>query len=110
MIPEDPIGWVKEIRRRMGLTQEEFGARLGTNRETVAKWETGATKPGWNSVHGLLKLQRTVTAAEPAPEPRPPLEQQLLENFALLSAEAQINLLVEVVKAAALSRAALPRA
>jgi DNA-binding transcriptional regulator YiaG len=36
-----PAG-LKRIRRELGLTQEELAARLGVQRETVARWETGA--------------------------------------------------------------------
>lgn len=32
---------LKRIRRELGLTQEELAARLGVQRETVGRWETG---------------------------------------------------------------------
>ncbi len=36
---------IKEIRRRAGLTQEEFGKRLGIKRNTVATYEIGRNQP-----------------------------------------------------------------
>ncbi|MGE0823231.1 MAG: helix-turn-helix domain-containing protein [Candidatus Binatia bacterium] len=32
---------LKELRIRLGLTQEELGQRLGVARVTVARWELG---------------------------------------------------------------------
>lgn len=36
---------IKEIRNRLGLTQEKFAARLGVTFPTVNRWENGRTKP-----------------------------------------------------------------
>lgn len=36
---------LRERRRLDGLTQEEAAAKLGVSQQTVAKWETGATRP-----------------------------------------------------------------
>lgn len=32
---------IKELRKALGLTQAEFGARIGMNNTTVAGWESG---------------------------------------------------------------------
>jgi transcriptional regulator with XRE-family HTH domain len=45
-------------RRRAGLTQQELGGRLGTSQVTVARWESGATEPKFQTV------QEVVTACE----------------------------------------------
>lgn len=37
---------VKEVRKEMGLTQEEFGKRLGVSRSTIRDVERGANKGG----------------------------------------------------------------
>ncbi len=37
-------------RRRAGLTQQELGGRLGTSQVTVARWESGATEPKFQTV------------------------------------------------------------
>uniref|UniRef100_A0A6H1Z9L7 Putative DNA binding, helix-turn-helix domain containing protein n=1 Tax=viral metagenome TaxID=1070528 RepID=A0A6H1Z9L7_9ZZZZ len=36
---------IKEIRKRMGLTQEEFAQTLGMTISSVARWENGGHKP-----------------------------------------------------------------
>ena len=36
---------IREIRRRLGLTQEKFAARLGVTFPTVNRWENGKAKP-----------------------------------------------------------------
>lgn len=36
---------IKEIRENEGLTQEEFGKRIGAARNTIANYETGNRKP-----------------------------------------------------------------
>lgn len=40
---------IKEIRENAGLTQEEFGKKIGSARNTIANYETGNRKPS-NSV------------------------------------------------------------
>lgn len=37
---------IKDLRTRLGLTQEEFGKKLDTPQATVSKWETGKQEPG----------------------------------------------------------------
>jgi type I restriction enzyme M protein len=36
---------IAAMRKALGLTQEQLAEMLGTHRETVARWETGASKP-----------------------------------------------------------------
>jgi len=36
---------IKEIRQRLGLTQEKLAQRLGVSCYTVRRWETGKFKP-----------------------------------------------------------------
>lgn len=36
---------IKEIRENAGLTQEEFGKRIGSARNTIANYETGNRTP-----------------------------------------------------------------
>lgn len=38
-------GLVREVRQRLGLTQEQFASRLGVTFPTVNRWERGRTKP-----------------------------------------------------------------
>ena len=36
---------VRELRDRLGLTQEKFAARLGVTFPTINRWENGKAKP-----------------------------------------------------------------
>jgi putative transcriptional regulator len=37
--------FVRELRKRTGLTQEKFAAKLGVTFPTINRWENGRTKP-----------------------------------------------------------------
>ena len=45
---------VREIRERLGLTQEKFAARLGVTFPTINRWENGKAKP---SPLALLRIK-----------------------------------------------------
>lgn len=36
---------VKELRRRLGMTQRQMARRLGVRQQTVSEWETGLYAP-----------------------------------------------------------------
>ena len=36
---------IKELRARLGLTQEKFAARLGVSFPTINRWENGRSAP-----------------------------------------------------------------
>jgi len=49
---------VRELRKRTGLTQEKFAARLGVTFPTINRWENGRTKPSplaLRQIEGLLR-------------------------------------------------------
>lgn len=48
----DRTALIKELRARLGLTQEKFAARLGVSFPTINRWENG------RSVPSPLALQR----------------------------------------------------
>jgi len=51
--------WMRDARRRLGLTQQELADRVGKKRDNIAKYETGASNaPGEVviAVEKLLKL------------------------------------------------------
>ena len=37
--------FIRELRKRTGLTQEKFAAKLGVTFPTINRWENGRTKP-----------------------------------------------------------------
>jgi len=43
--PEDFSGQVREVRRQLGLSQEELAHALGVSFATINRWENGKTKP-----------------------------------------------------------------
>ena len=53
----DDIGdRVKEIRKRLGLTQAELGKHAGgLSKSAVHQWENGGTKPAWDALTALRK-------------------------------------------------------
>lgn len=49
---------VRETRQRLGLTQEEFAAKLGVSYQSVNRWENGRTKPlpiALKLIEGMLR-------------------------------------------------------
>ena len=48
----DRTALIRELRARLGLTQEKFAARLGVSFPTINRWENG------RSVPSPLALQR----------------------------------------------------
>ena len=49
---------VREIRRRLGLTQEKFAARLGVTFPTVNRWENGKARPSPLALQQISDLLR----------------------------------------------------
>lgn len=52
MTPEE----IRQLRRRMGWTQQELATKLHVAQGTVADWERGANKPGRRSERDLRRL------------------------------------------------------
>ena len=48
---------IGQIRARLDLTQKEFAGRIGVDRVSVSRWETGERAPG----EPTLRLARTLT-------------------------------------------------
>lgn len=44
---------VRELRKRLRLTQEKFAARLGVTFPTINRWENGRVKPSPMAVEHL---------------------------------------------------------
>lgn len=43
--PADIPRLIRELRKRTGLTQEKFAAKLGVTFPTINRWENGRAKP-----------------------------------------------------------------
>jgi DNA-binding transcriptional regulator YiaG len=48
---------IRSIRRKLGLTQAELGAILNYETNTVAKWESGNSKPSSRAVAAIATLR-----------------------------------------------------
>lgn len=58
---------IREARLRAGLTQAELAKALGTHQPVVARWETGRTRPDFDTVRNAIRacgLELGVTIAE----------------------------------------------
>ncbi|HIU70230.1 MAG TPA: helix-turn-helix transcriptional regulator [Candidatus Enterosoma merdigallinarum] len=47
---------IKELRKKMLVSQQELGELLGTSRVTVARWETGVYSPSYPMKRKLRDL------------------------------------------------------
>lgn len=47
---------IKEIRKRLNLSQEEFAKKLGVSFTSVNRWENGQTKPSKLARRQILNL------------------------------------------------------
>ena len=54
----NPASLVHELRKRTGLTQERFAARLGVTCPTINRWENGHVKPSPLALKQLEALVR----------------------------------------------------
>lgn len=45
------------VRKKLGITQEEFAKKLGVSVSVVQKWDTGARSPGKYSIEKIKQLQ-----------------------------------------------------
>jgi len=50
-------GFIVSLREAMGLTQEQFGGRLGVTKMTVSRWERGTMRPSASMAAAIRNLQ-----------------------------------------------------
>ena len=56
--PNDISQLIRELRKRTGLTQEKFAARLGVTFPTINRWENGRAKPSPLAMQKIEELLR----------------------------------------------------
>jgi len=67
---------ISHHRKRLGLSQEALGERLGVSRQAVSKWETDAATPDMENLLALARIfqisvaELTETPTETAADPR----------------------------------------
>ncbi len=50
---------IKELRTKLGLTQEELAAKAGVRRETIVFLEQGKYNPSLKLAHAVAKILKT---------------------------------------------------
>lgn len=50
-------GFIVSLRQAMGLTQEQFGRKLGVSKMTVSRWECGRMRPSHSTTAAIRNLQ-----------------------------------------------------
>ncbi len=58
MNQQDTSKMVREVRTALGLTQEQFAAKIGVTVTTVNRWENDRGKPYPLAMRQLEKLQK----------------------------------------------------
>ena len=52
----DTAALIRDIRERLGLTQEKFAAKLGVTLPTINRWENGRAEPSPMAIQNLREL------------------------------------------------------
>ena len=60
MTKKDIAKTVRELRKALGLTQEQFAAKVGVSFSTVNRWENGKGKPSPLAMKQIEKLQNEI--------------------------------------------------
>jgi transcriptional regulator with XRE-family HTH domain len=47
---------LRQLRKELGLTQEELGSKIGQKRSNISKYENGFLEPGIDTLKKLAKL------------------------------------------------------
>ncbi len=68
MAEETFAAWVRELRKRLGLSQELLGRRVGVSQTTVGRWESGEAPPPRATQKRLMALAEEAGLGSP-PEP-----------------------------------------
>jgi transcriptional regulator with XRE-family HTH domain len=86
--------FIREARRRAGLSQQDLGQRAGIHQPAIARWESGRAEPSLATVDRLVRacgLELRLMLS-PAPE-----EGTFATNLAL-SPEERLDQLVRTVR------------
>lgn len=58
MVEKDIPNMIRELRLALGMTQEQFAAKVGVTFSTVNRWENGKGKPSPLAMKVIAKLKR----------------------------------------------------
>jgi transcriptional regulator with XRE-family HTH domain len=59
---------IREARKRAGLTQAGLAARLGSHQSVVARWESGRTRPDFETLQRIIRAAGFDLGLSLAPE------------------------------------------
>lgn len=65
---------IRDAREKAGITQEELAEQMDVSRQTISRWETGATRPSADNLARLSQLLGIPADALLGVEPIPPAE------------------------------------
>ena len=51
-------GYITRLREGLGMTQEQFGQRVGVDKMSVSRWERGTMRPSEATVKAIEKLRK----------------------------------------------------
>jgi transcriptional regulator with XRE-family HTH domain len=58
--PENNARWIRALRLKLGLTQDQFAKQLGVNMVTVSRWENELVKPNRLALKSLTSIAATI--------------------------------------------------
>ena len=59
-----PAEMIRNLRAKLGLTQEQFAAKIGVTWSTVSRWENGRGKPSPLAMGRIKELRKTLRRQE----------------------------------------------
>ena len=79
---------IQELRKGLGLSQEELGEKMGVSRQAISKWEGDQTIPELDKLISLSKLfgltvGQLLGVEQPVPAPAPPQRAPRWQKFLL---------------------------
>jgi len=66
---KDVAKMIKELRAKLGLTQEQFAAKVGVTFSTVNRWESGRSTPSPLAIRRIMEIQSESRLGQGMQEP-----------------------------------------
>jgi transcriptional regulator with XRE-family HTH domain len=82
---------IREARLLAGLSQEELGARVGKDRAQIARWESGAVEPSFETLRELVDACGFELSVSIAPRTNDEAEDAELRNNLRLSPQERLQ-------------------
>lgn len=94
---QDPSAVIRELRRSAGLSQRGLARLAATSQPAIARYESGAAVPGWETLQRLAAAcgRRLRLEVEIAPDPE---DVELAEGLLRLAPEERLQALSRYAK------------